>query len=605
MHLPTWTRIALSYALLVILTGTVLGFLLSQDFERREEDGLRARLVDQAHAVAYSAYPLFASGVSPQTVDKLADDLAKVFGTRVTLIKPDGIVVGDSEQDPSQMENHANRTEVQQVLADPAEPGTSSRLSATVNNRLLYVAVAIRPPGGQGPALGVARVAYPTASIEEARNALFGSVALVVLLVSLPAAIVGVLLPRAIARQLAALRDTAQRFGRGDLSARAPQGTVGEVRDLGHEFNAMADQLEETIEQRTSERNEVAAVFAHMQDGLVITDGAGRVRAVNLAASHLFGMSPDAAVGRSLIELTHDYELHSALRGILDRAGEPKEFEVRVGDQLVVAAVTAVPGTDGVPPAGLVVLHNVTELRKLERVRSDFVANIGHELRTPLASVKLLAETLSNVLHDDPAAADEFLRRISVEVDGLTQLVRELLELSRIESGQVQLRRMPVDVKQLLARVEDRLNTLAGRAGVVMKVEAGESLPPAFADPERIEQVLVNLAHNAIKFTMPGGSVTLKAERYGGGLLLSVSDTGVGIPPEDLPRIFERFYKVDKARTSSRDREGGTGLGLAIAKHLVQAHGGQIWAESVVEKGATFHFTLPIAASVPQEALPA
>jgi two-component system phosphate regulon sensor histidine kinase PhoR len=289
-------------------------------------------------------------------------------------------------------------------------------------------------------------------------------------------------------------------------------------------------------------------------------------------------------------------------------------MELQMGNRTVAAVVTVAPAsmsssvsTSGAEnkPAGLLVLQDITELRRLERVRRDFVANIGHELRTPLTSIKLLVETVRGAMHDDTQVAEDFLGQMEAELDRLTQLVRELLELSRIESGQVELHRTIVDAPQLLEEVAGRLRAQAVRAGVKLTVETGDSLPPIYADGERIEQVLVNLVHNAIKFTNPGGSVTLGAEgdSSDGEVRISVRDTGVGIPPDDLPRIFERFYKVDKARAGSRDRrdglgsEGGTGLGLAIAKHVVQAHGGRIWAESVYGQGSTFCFTLPNAAS--------
>jgi two-component system phosphate regulon sensor histidine kinase PhoR len=249
-------------------------------------------------------------------------------------------------------------------------------------------------------------------------------------------------------------------------------------------------------------------------------------------------------------------------------------------------------GKDG-RTAGLIVLQDITELRRLERARRDFVANIGHELRTPLTSVRLLVETVRGAMHDDTRAAEDFLGQIEGELDRLTQLVRELLELSRIESGQVQLQRTSVDVPQLLQAAAARLRAQAERAGVDLKVDVAGPLSAAYADRERVEQVLVNLLHNAIKFTGPGGSVTLSAQPEERDIRVVVRDTGVGIPPDDLPRIFERFYKVDKARAAGREREGGMGLGLAIAKHLVQAHGGRIWAESVYGQGSTFNFTLP------------
>jgi two-component system phosphate regulon sensor histidine kinase PhoR len=370
---------------------------------------------------------------------------------------------------------------------------------------------------------------------------------------------------------------------------------------MGREFNGMADQLSSTIEQRTAERNQMAAVLSHMHDGVLITDAHGHVESANAAACHLLETTLGRVTGRSLIEVTHSHELHQALRAVLTaESGARQKLEVEIGRRKLAAVVTAVPGEErsGRGPTGLLVLQDVTELHRLERARRDFVANIGHELRTPLASIKLLVETLTHSVRDDPDATQDFLSRIDVEVDGLTQLVRELLELSRLESGQVPLDRRPVDLTELLEKAASRLRAQAERAGVALNVEAGPGLSYAYADPNRVEQVLVNLLHNAVKFNHPGGQVTLRAASENDGWLrVSVTDTGSGIPPDDLPRIFERFYKVDKARTATaereRDREGGTGLGLAVARHIVQAHGGQLWAESAYGVGSTFSFTLP------------
>lgn len=598
----TWTRIALSYALLVLIAGGILALLLGGEAEGREEAALRARLSDQARAVAYNVAPLFAASAPITATSQLAHDMARLFGTRVTLIRLDGTVVGDSDEavaDLPRLENHARRPEVVQALAHPGVPGTDSRLSATVNRRLLYVAVAVTDPQDASRVLGVARVAYPLPSVEQARDALWRNLLIAALLVSVPAALLGVLLARSIVGPLTALREVAHRFGKGDLAARAEH-TGGEIGDLSREFNAMADQLSSTIQQRTSERNQMAAVLSYMHDGILITDARGHIQGINAAACQLFETAPDKAAGRSLIEVTHSHELHQALRSVLSDPSGRQRLEVEVGKRKLAGVVTAVPGEGGAGagagPTGLVVLQDVTELARLERARRDFVANIGHELRTPLASIKLLVETLTHSVRDDPEATQDFLRRIDVEVDGLTQMVRELLELSRIESGQVPLELRAVDILELMERAAGRLRAQAERVGITLDVEASPSLPHAYVDPERVEQVLVNLLHNAIKFNHPGGRVKLRAEADSEAWLrVSVEDTGAGIPPDDLSRIFERFYKVDKARTSGREREreGGTGLGLAIAKHIVQAHGGHIWAESKYGEGSTFYFTLP------------
>ena len=590
----TWKRIALSYAALVLLTAGILAFLLGDDFERREENALRIRLADQAHAVAYSSAPLLASNAPVTATNALAHELSSLFGTRVTIIKPDGTVVGDSDEDISRMENHASRPEVRQAIAAPETTASDSRLSATVNMRLLYMAAAIRQPGNEQNILGVARVAYPLTPVEEARGTLARSIVIAVLLVSLPAVLLGGLLARSIAGPLTALREAAVRFGKGDLETRSRINAEGEIGELSREFNAMAARLSGTIHERTTERNQMAAVLAYMHDGIILTGADGRIESINDAAARIFTTTPDKAFGRSLIEVSYTHELHRALQAAFSTPAERQRLEINTGGHNISAVVTVVPGKDGGGPYGLIVLQDVTELRRLERVRRDFVANIGHELRTPLASVKLLVETLNSAVHEDPAAAQDFLGRIDMEIDRLTQMVRELLELSNIESGQVHLNKKQVVVSDLLEQAAGRLRAQAERSNISLSVLVTANLPDVYADPERVEQVLVNLIQNGIKFTPPGGSVTLNAETIPDGVRISVADTGAGIPPDDLPRVFERFYKVDKARTGSPDREGGTGLGLAIARNIMQAHNGQIWVESEVGRGTTVFFTLPV-----------
>ncbi len=261
--------------------------------------------------------------------------------------------------------------------------------------------------------------------------------------------------------------------------------------------------------------------------------------------------------------------------------------------------------------AFLVILQDLTQVRRLETARRDFVSNISHELRTPLASLRALTDTLRDGALDDPPAAVRFLNRMDVEVDALNQMVQELLELSRIESGRVPFRMQPTDIGSVVKIAVDRLTAQAERMQVALRLDLAQNLPPVQADGDRLSQVVTNLVHNAIKFTPVGGRVQVRVavadparlvkgmggqaqwkewERWQGGVMVEVSDTGVGIPSEDLTRIFERFYKTDRARSS-----GGTGLGLAIAKHVVQAHSGAIWATSTLGEGSTFRFIVPVA----------
>ena len=374
---------------------------------------------------------------------------------------------------------------------------------------------------------------------------------------------------------------------------------------------------------------------------IFVTDGERRILFANPSAAALARVPREQLAGRILATVVHDYDVTSLLMEAV-RTGETQDRQVervtsgqswrvqvqpmRVQTPAAAEDSTVTPGTTAFY---VVAIEDLTELRRLERVRQDFVSHVSHELRTPLTALKLLADTLGEVIATDPPMASQFAQRIGDEIDHLTQMVAELLELSLIESGRVQLHTEPTDVAGMVEVVFERLAPLAREHDIRLITEVPEDQPPALADVRRLGEVLVNLVHNGIKYTKPGGSVTVSAttcatatpeERPADGavgdapyLVVSVTDTGVGIGEDDLPRVFERFFKVDRARTRTPSRaptpldavEGaaapqtsaaaGTGLGLAIAKHLVELHGGRVWARSRIGRGSTFSFTLPLA----------
>jgi two-component system phosphate regulon sensor histidine kinase PhoR len=310
---------------------------------------------------------------------------------------------------------------------------------------------------------------------------------------------------------------------------------------------------------------------------------------INPAAARLLHVKAQRALNLSFPQVVRDHRLVDLWR--ISQQGDAQEDSILELDRRMIR-VLSTPFWDGLQHGYIIILQDLTQLHRLETIRRDFVSNISHELRTPLASLRALVETLRDGALDDPPAAQRFLDRIETEVDALAQMVQELLELSRIESGKVPLKLRPTPVSDIIMRPVERLLPQAERAGVDLGIDLQGGLPPVLADAERVHQVIINLVHNAIKFTPIGGSITVSAfrdESKPDQVMVSVVDTGDGISADDLPRIFERFYKVDRARSA-----GGTGLGLAIAKHMVQAHGGEIWAESIEGKGSTFSFTLPI-----------
>lgn len=343
-----------------------------------------------------------------------------------------------------------------------------------------------------------------------------------------------------------------------------------------------------TLRMRTSfvdaERARLATVLDQMTDGVLISDAAGRVQFANPAVERLFETKD--IIGRTIAEVFRQHQLIEAWQRC-QQTGELQTESVERSAKRQFLQLIAIPDQD--THGSLLLVQDLTRVRRLETVRRDFISNVSHELRTPLASLKALTETLREGALDDPPAARRFIERIETEVDALTQMATELLELSRIESGQVPLEFKSVPAANLLLSATDRMRAQAERAGLMLRLAPPPDTAEVRVDPPRLEQVLVNLIHNAVKFTPPGGEVVLSAQAEDGFVRFAVRDSGVGIPADDLERIFERFYKADRARSG-----GGTGLGLSIARHIVEAHGGKIWAESVEGQGSTFYFTIPV-----------
>ncbi len=375
-----------------------------------------------------------------------------------------------------------------------------------------------------------------------------------------------------------------RRAGESDKPSLSLPTDIKDIEALSNAVHNLAETYGQRLAALEAERARLAAILDRMTDGVLIVDSSGAIQMANPGARKLFG---EGLTGRSVITALRHHQLVETWRKAR-QSGEIQSESVELPSTRKFLQITAIPGQDS--GGALLMVQDLTRLRRLETVRRDFISNVSHELRTPLASLKALAETLQDGALDDPPAARRFLARMQTEVDALTQMSTELLELSRIESGQVPLQLKPASPSQLLQSAADRMKAQAERAGLDLQAECCPDLPAIPADASRLEQVLVNLVHNAIKFTPPGGEIRLFAKMDGKYIRFDVSDTGAGIDPDDLPRIFERFYKADRARTKG----GGTGLGLSIARHIVEAHGGKIWVESEPEKGSTFYFTIPI-----------
>jgi len=562
------------------------GLVIYVTYQAREAqiEILRNSLLVEARGLADLARPILMEANTIGT-DELADRWSEQVGRRVTIIAADGTVLGESDIDRAQMDNHLDRLEVLQ--ARNRGQGTSIRFSQTLGTNMLYAAVPVKE-GDE--VLGYARVALPLQLVQANVDQLQRAILTAAVIAAIAAILLAVFLAGRITRSVRRLIQTAGRLAAGDLDARSHITTADDLGELGRAFNYMADELRDRVNELADERGRLEAVLDNMADGVVITDYRGWVSMINPAATQLLHVAEEEAIGRSFAEIAWHHDLIELWQRACGRR-EEEDAVIEIGLQDTFMRMIVSPLQTSGQDHCLVILQDLTRIRRLETVRRDFLSNISHELRTPLAALKALVETLQQAL-DDPPAARRFLFRADQEVDALSQMVEELLELTRIESGKVPLRLAKTDAVDVIQAPVERLRPQSDRRHLNLIVDLPDDLPPVLSDASRAQQVVGNLLHNAIKYTPDGGTITVSAKSRNDGLFVvfSVQDTGPGIPATELPRIFERFYKADRARSS-----GGTGLGLAISRHLVEVHGGEIWAKSKVGRGSTFYFSLPVA----------
>jgi two-component system, OmpR family, phosphate regulon sensor histidine kinase PhoR len=518
-------------------------------------------------------------------------------GARVTIIDSSGRVLADSAADPEKMENHANRSEFQDALARGS--GQAVHRSVTLGHELVYRAERYQPP--QNPPI-VIRLALPVAEVDlsvvELRQRL--------LLATLLMLVVGVLVSLAFARMFAArvdrLKHFSQRIAEGDFHPLLREGPRDELSELADTMNQTAARLDREIRTLSGERNRSGAILRSMVEGVAVIDAQERLVFYNRAFSEIFNVEGTSGEGRALIEIVRNSELLALIRKAL-RGEEGLQSDIVMGiTQTQSFSATAAPvkaldvsaaeRTPAEKPAGaVVVLHDVTELRRLERVRQDFVANVSHEFKTPLTAIQGFAETLLAGALDDPGNNRRFLEIIRNHAIRLARLTDDLLKLARIEAGKLEVEYFNVGLMELIEACAETTLMKASRKEITLEIEVPPKLPAVRGDASLLRDVLQNLLDNAIQYTPAGGHIRVTAAARERDAVVTVADTGIGIPLTDQERIFERFYRVDAAR--SREA-GGTGLGLSIAKHIVEAHGGKLWVESAVGEGSKFSFSIPL-----------
>jgi two-component system, OmpR family, phosphate regulon sensor histidine kinase PhoR len=574
-----WKVFAVYMVISLVTVGVVVSVVAARQADRMTRD-IEQRLESQTVLLRELLRPALTDVERFESIQQQVKNWANEIDIRITLVRPDGVVVADSHDDASRMENHATRPEIAQVLTTDGT-GTIIRQSPTVGSPMLYVARAIFDGGKR---IGAVRVAVPLDALRQEQRAVRN----LTVYVGLGVCAVGLLLTYwivgRIARPIRSLTRAAQAITAGDYNYQLKLPTQDEFQVLAEAFAHMTRELSRRIDETLRYGDQLATVLGGMEEGVVAINKQHRVLFANRAARRLLEISTEDVVQRPLWELIRHPQIQKAVADSLQGGPDRTELELGGPERRVLSLhITPLPGK---PSSGLVlVFHDVTELRRLERLRQEFVANVSHELKTPLTSIKAYAETLREGAIHDPEHNLRFVHRIEQQSERLNELILDLLSLARIESGQQPFEIVSVPLDERLGEWVNLHSAAAEAKGVQLNLIPDTQPRAAVADEEGLRQIVDNLLDNAIKYTPEGGNVTVRWFADGDAVVIEVQDTGIGIARADQERIFERFYRVDKAR--SREL-GGTGLGLSIVKHLALSFGGNVSVRSQQGHGSTF-----------------
>jgi two-component system, OmpR family, phosphate regulon sensor histidine kinase PhoR len=579
--MPLQILLVLALLLLVAIDG-------SRRFHRLALEHLTGVLEDDAQLASGLAADAVLAG-DRKKVDALCKTFGRSMSKRVTVIGSDGEVLGDSEKDPASMENHADRPEVREALS--GRPGVMQRYSMTLDKRMMYVAV---PLESNGRVIGVARVSESLDDVNAFVHTARFRIGLMPLIAGFFLALVAAAFAYRLKQSVTRFRDALASIEQGDYRRRLYDVPIPVLDPVAYGLNHAAEAVQRRMTGVMRERDELEAVLADMTEGVMVVDGTDRIQKFNLSAERLFGQAFEAVKGRPVYEVIRNGDL---LRFIekTQASSEPIEEDIvlhEAKDIFLQAHGTVLRGSEDRIQGVLLVFSDVTRLRRLENLRKEFVANVSHELKTPVTSIQGFVETLKDGANQNPKEAERFLDIILKHTRRLNAMIDDLLNLSRIEQ-QTEKREIVLERNSVRDVIEEAVSICQAKADaktITLQIECGKDLT-AMMRPDLLVQAVSNLIDNAVKYTGEAGKVTVRAARREDGIHIEVEDRGAGIPKEHLPRLFERFYRVDPSR--SRDM-GGTGLGLAIVKHVAQAHGGRAEASSEEGKGSVFSIVLPI-----------
>jgi two-component system, OmpR family, phosphate regulon sensor histidine kinase PhoR len=575
-------QICLALLFIAVLSVIAITWIVSRSWGDFYLEELAGDLEARARLISVLVSEKLEQGRADE-LQALCREWGRLTDTHLTVVLTGGRVAGDSLMDPGVMGNYGDLPEVRAALSGTV--GKEQRLEPVHNHTMMYVAV---PVVQHGKTVAVVRAALPVSLVRQTLTAVYLKVALGGLGILLMAAGLSLVLYRRFTRPLEELRRGAERFARGDLSLKIPRPDLRELVSLGETMNLMASQLDERIGAILRQRQEQEAVLASMVEGVIAVDSRSRVISLNRAAAALLGMDPAFVIQRRIVEVVENPDLQWFITRSLAASG-PIEGEITLqGDKprFLQAHGTTLKDPHGKAFGVLIVVHDVTRLRQLENARRDFVANVSHELKTPITSIKGFVETLLEGAISDPEHAQEFLRIIGRQADRLGAIIEDLLSLSRIEqeAEQGKIHLVGARIKGILKAAIQVCSIRAEEKRITIGLSCPDDLRARVNGP-LLEQALVNLIDNAVKYSGPESLVQVEAGKDDGKVLIKVTDQGAGIPKEHLPRLFERFYRVDPSRSR---KMGGTGLGLAIVKHIAQAHGGKVAVDSSPGQGSTF-----------------
>ncbi len=586
MRITIQWKLMASYLLILLLVGGVMYGYLNHTLENYMVQGIRDDLLNQVRLARIITAD--ASKQLQNDAPRIVAIIGKEIKARVTIVNLQGVVLGDSEvrqEELKELENHLDRPEIQEAIQKGS--GSSIRYSSTLRMPMLYVAQQFVTSHGEA---AIIRFALPLNALAKTRaslHAILGASLVIALLISI---ILSYILSSVTSRSLRSMAAVAGQIGRGEFGRRIPVLNKDELGELATVMNDMTVRIEGQLERLAAEKNRLDTILRGMGEGLMVIDAKGVITLVNPAFRTLFALREEVEE-RPLIDITRHPALNDAFKLVLATKNERLEEILLPLDEQKILLTHWVPLLDSGEVQGVVaVFHDISELKRLEKIRRDFVANVSHELRTPVTVIKGYAETLlSGALFSEPDKAGRFVEIIHSHSERLASLISDLLALSELESGDLALELAPVSINSAINRARLLLEPKARGKGISIECQVVDDKLQVLADLGRLEQVIINLVDNAIKYSKEHGKVSVAAHEENGTVKLTVSDSGVGIPARELPRIFERFYRVDSAR--SRD-QGGTGLGLSIVKHIVQLHGGTIAVESEPGKGSVFTVSL-------------